>query len=179
MLPGCSCEQIMINDESTHTVSMRWRFSLLQSIFSFRSSLLPVLVLFLLSHQHVVGNPWEGVKVECNLMRKEMHVEENSCKSNKPVTFTYCQGTCRSASLSSYKYPYYKTRCECCRAVAATVKKIRLYCPHHEGKNITKTEEVYATRNMALYCKCKPCNTSKKDYSKPLQRRRNYRSWFF
>merc|ERR1712168_709564 len=101
-----------------------------------------IFAFFLLSmERYLSGNPWDGIKLGCKLIQREMYVEENSCKSDTPLVFTYCKGTCRSASLSSYKYPYYTTRCECCQAVAATVKKVRLYCPHQMGKNITAEEE--------------------------------------
>ena len=52
-------------------------------------------------------------------------------------------------------YPYYKSHCQCCKAIEERMKKVELECPPDE-KGVKKTEFHFVP--TVTKCKCQKCD---------------------
>ncbi|XP_057303933.1 bursicon-like isoform X1 [Hydractinia symbiolongicarpus] len=117
-----------------------------------------VIFFFIIKVTSVRRNPWEGMDIYCKPETTHVRVEESGCVSAKPVPLQYCRGNCRSATLYEHKYPYYRSVCQCCKAIQERAKFISLECPAVNGKKTSKI--VY--RDTVTKCACATCKMKKK-----------------
>ncbi|NXS61357.1 MUC2L protein, partial [Brachypteracias leptosomus] len=66
----------------------------------------------------------------CAVRKRKDFIVYRGCRSEERVVMTECEGTCGTVSLYSAEANSMDHSCSCCRESRATLKEVKLKCPH-------------------------------------------------
>jgi len=118
-----------------------------------------LLVLLVLLFESIYGfntkrpGPFQGLKVSCKVLQEETFITSPGCTSQK-YKVNYCSGNCPSTTTYHNQYPWFKTKCFCCKARKMKESYFPLQCVNKAGRNVTR----HISQDDVVECKCGHCS---------------------
>lgn len=138
--------------------------------FLFRTMRNPIfftIATLLLSHVTWAGY-WEDWGVTCDPEVESISV----CGKATPVT--KCRGTCRSLSSITMNFPYYKTKCQCCKASGWKLQVVR--CSNGSKEKVHHADGCSCQDCLGAWCRRRPhlraVNWTKHEWKKTFSKRK-------
>ncbi|KAJ8252215.1 hypothetical protein COCON_G00215270 [Conger conger] len=96
---------------------------------------------------------------ECKVIKKNIYLENDDCKSIKPVEIGSCEGSCSTSSKYSVEANSMVHECSCCQELSTNKKEVEMECPGGEKRNYTY---VYVETCGCNPSECIPYQSTKK-----------------
>lgn len=108
----------------------------------------------------VARNPWRdhNIEIGCTTAEESKNIDEPDC-GVATIKVKYCVGYCPSATQYKHVYPFYESKCTCCKAKKMRTKMHSIKCDvKSDGKERTKVVPV----DEVAECGCRACTRKKR-----------------
>nr|XP_004208753.1 SCO-spondin [Hydra vulgaris] len=89
--------------------------------------------------------------IKCSVQQELTIINEEGCNPQE-VKIGVCQGTCLSATSFKNSYPWYTSKCTCCKKEKVKIETFEINC----GETIK-----FVLRESIVACKCTACDSEK------------------